>query len=154
MSQTAAARDAWVARVLGVEVQPAPRVETKAFADAARAWREASEAVDGQITELQALLRRSGDPELAAIAEYGLNAITGGFKVKLLAALRDVAAAGTQATPQQIARARQAAASFRAHLDREPRVQACDDNPFGIRMSIRGTLGPALGRLDAALRPA
>ena len=39
---------------------------------------------------------------------------------------------------------------FRTHIETDERVEACDTNPYGVAMSIRATLGPALAALDAA----
>jgi len=40
---------------------------------------------------------------------------------------------------------------FRQHLDSDERVEACDENPFGVAMSVRATLIPALDRLAQAV---
>jgi hypothetical protein len=124
----------------------------KLWADAVGAWRKASETTDVQIAALQRRLRASGDNELKEIAEYGLNGVTGGFKVKLLAMLQE--SAGGAPNASQAARALPIVNGFRAHIARDQRVQACDENPWNVPMSLRSTLGGALTQLDAALRMA
>lgn len=121
------------------------------WSSARASWDAASEAVDAQIGALQAVLRTSGDEDLEAIAEYGLNGVTGNFRVPLLAALREVDAADAGARAMRAKAASAAIAAFRAHLASNEAVEVCDDNPFGVSVSIRGTLLPALDRLEVAL---
>jgi hypothetical protein len=142
------ARSEWIERVLGVRVPTSGDVaEGAGLRAAAAAWRGASDAVDGQIAKLQAVLRDSDDDELREIAEYGLNGVTGGFKVPLMAALQD-AEKGDQ---RGLTSLRAIIAAFSAHLERDTRIAACDDNPFGIPVAIRATLGPALAQLARSL---
>jgi hypothetical protein len=103
--------------------------------------------VDGQIAALQKALLASDDEELQEIGQYGVNGITGNFKVKLMAALMGVEA-GRDADRAKLAAL---VPQFRAHLDSSERIAACDDNPFGVTVSIRATLGPALDRLARSL---
>jgi len=154
MSGAAEAKNEWIARVLNFAAPVSPTASGEpAWTGAIAAWRSASDTVDAQIAALQSVLKSSGDDELVEIAEYGLNAVTGGFKVPLLAVLHDIATAGGTANPALLSRARDLAASFRAHLEKEPRVRGCDENPFGVHMSIRQTLSGPLAQLEAALRP-
>jgi hypothetical protein len=147
MNDLADARLAWVRDVLGV------RLEGASSSDAGRAaaagvdwervraeWRAASDAVDGQIAALQAALRADGDETLQRIAEFGLNGVTGNHRVTLMAAL---AAPGPDTTT--------VIRRFRDFLDTDEKIAVCDDNPFRVPVSIRATLGAALGRMDAAL---
>src|SRR5204862_57742 len=43
-------------------------------------------------------------------------------------------------------------AAFRKFLGGDPLVGLFDDNPFGVTVTLRDTLGKALGELDAAVR--
>jgi hypothetical protein len=150
-----AAKQAWVARVLGVTVAPTnagPRGAPGDFAAARAAWSSAIEQVDAQITALQAALRQSGDNDLKAIAEYGLNGVTGNHKVRLMAALQDIGAG--PATPQAAKTAIGVIAPFRTHLGSDERVAVCDENPFGVAVAIRATLDPPLAALERALSQA
>ena len=148
------AKRAWVARVLGVAMPQAGAAQRGAaanggFAAARAAWSSAVEQVDGQITALQAALRQSGDNDLRAIAEYGLNGVTGNHKVRLMAALQDI---GTgPASPRAAATAIAVITPFRAHLASDERVAVCDENPFGVAVAIRATLDPPLAALQRVL---
>jgi len=114
---------AWVQRGLGVNFPPPTgrlgavagkvanddgRDFAKVWADAAARWRD---AVDAQISQLQSALKQTDDEELHEIAEFGLNGITGGTKVKLMAAIRDVSSAGAMVAPAVVGKARQAVRS-------------------------------------------
>jgi hypothetical protein len=114
-------------------------------------WRSASDEVDAQIAALQTALRRESDEELESIAEYGLNAVTAGFKVPLMASIRDLDASSGDAFDKAAKKALGVIDGFRKHLDSDERVAACDDNPFGVPVSIRATLTPALDVLKSAL---
>lgn len=138
------AKHAWVKRVLGVDVAGGGDRGAADLSAALAAWRQALDKVDGQISALQSVLRSSPDEDLHEIAEFGLNAITGSNKIKLQAALLEI--------PAKKAVAARLAGAFAAHLATDKRVAACDANPFGVALSIRATLVPALGALQAALQ--
>jgi hypothetical protein len=115
------------------------------------AWRSASDDVDAQIAALQTALRRESDEELDSIAEYGLNAVTGGFKVPLMASIRELDGAQGDAFEKAASKALGVIDGFKKHLASDERVAACDDNPFGVPVSIRSTLTPALDAMQSAL---
>jgi hypothetical protein len=143
-----AAKDAWVERVLGVTRPGAGAAwDPAVLARAAEGWQRAIEAVDRQIEALRRQLSGSDDEELNEIAEFGLGALTGGHKVAVTAALLD-AQAGNPRGRQAL---RAAVAGFREHLTRDPRIAACDDNPFELPMTISATLLPALDGIAACL---
>ncbi len=148
------AKAAWIKRVLGVEVgATSSTVSFGAIWEKVTArWRAASDAVDGQIGKLQGTLRATTDPDLKRIADAGLNGITGDHKVPVLAALQEIDAAGPEALRPAAARARPAMDAFISHLTSDPRVEACDRNPFGITVTIRATLVPALQDLSTTLQ--
>jgi hypothetical protein len=171
MSESAPdAKRAWVERVLGTRfISPTDRPGVaptgkpanddrhdfaRMWADAAARWRDASDAVDGQISQLQSALKQTDDEELHEIAEFGLNGITGGTKVKLMAAIREVSSAGATVPRTLVGRARQAVAAFGDQIDSDERVDACDENPFGVAVSIRASFAPALAALETALAAA
>ena len=138
----------WVSRVLGVSGgAKAGGGGEAALREAAARWRDASDAVDAQIAQLQQALRGSKDTELQEIGQYGMNAVTGNFRVPLMAAL----AGAQQGNAQDQSKLVGAIARFRSHLESDERVEACDDNPFGVAVSLRGTLIPALDELARSL---
>ncbi len=157
-------QNAWVGRVLGVTVSGAsqgvsPGVSlgvspggAAGFPAALAAWRDAAETVDGQIAQLARALRDTGDDDLADIAEFGLNAVTAGHKVPLMAALMMLGSGDPPAMAKFGAKALKTVQAFRGHIESDERVAACDDNPFGVAVSIRAMLGPALAGLETALR--
>jgi hypothetical protein len=161
---------AWLERVLGLHfavpefestappTAPASKDDGRGFAElwaeAAARWRDASDNVDTQIGQLQRALKQTDDSELHEIAEFGLNGITGGTKVKLMAAIRELNSAGAALPLAAVGKARQAVAQFRDQINGDGRVDACDENPFGVAMSIRATFAPALAGLESALKAA
>lgn len=160
MSQTLdPTRTEWVARVLGVRIGGGGDTSsdngfqaewTKAF----EAFRDAIEEVDGQMATLGSACRSSGNAMLESIADLGLPAVTGNHKTPLMAACMDVSRASGDKVAAAAANARKAIGEFAKHIAGSPLVAACDKNPFGVSVSIRGTLGPALQTLNAALRRA
>jgi hypothetical protein len=117
-------------------------------------WQIASDTVDRQITNLQDALRKTGDDTLEEIAEFGLNGLTGDHKVKLQAAMMQLGK-GDGNTQAKLAAATLALVrSFRAHLDSDERVLVCDENPFGVQVSLRATLGGALAQIETELQKA
>ena len=108
-------------------------------------WQSASDTVDDQIAALQKALRDSGDEDYQEIAEYGLNAITGNYKVRLMAAMREVDGGGARDKLAKLVD------DFSQHIATDERVMAVDENPLEIAVSVRATLGPALQAMRAAL---
>jgi hypothetical protein len=141
---------AWIRRILGVELSGADG--NVSLADSVAGWQRALKMVDDQIAALQKVLRATPDPELQDIAEFGLGAMTGSHKVKIQAALLDMQS-GTGGGRKAVVAIRLVDA-FLAHLASDPRIAACDASPFGVPMSIRRTLTPALDALRSALRAA
>jgi hypothetical protein len=121
-------------------------------------WRDAVDTVNDQLEQLRVKLLGEADPELAPlkeqlkqIGEVGLNAITANRRSRLQAALMDVSQATGPAQAKALAKAQELVAAFRNHIVSDARVAACDDNPWDVTVSIRGTFGPALEELSSAL---
>ena len=133
----------WLTRVLGIAI-PGGTADLKA---AAERWRDASEAADAGIAKLQQALRTSDDAELKEISEYGINAVTGNYRVPLMAALRGAVVGNMQDAGKLAAAIRR----FRDHLASDDRVEAVAVNPFDIQVNLRGTLIPALDELAACV---
>lgn len=137
-------QNTWITRVLGVTfADVGGSGAPPSIAEAAAAWRAAVEVVDAQITALQSALRGTDDEELHEIAEFGLNAVTGNHRVRLVAALMG-AERGSERDRAKLAGL---IAPFRTHLENDERVDACDENPFGVTVSLRATLISALDGL-------
>jgi hypothetical protein len=115
-------------------------------------FRGASDTVDGQIAKLQTALRTTKDKELITIAEYGLNALTGNHKSKLIALEIELRRAAGPNLLTVAAKALPVVAAFRAHLTGNEQIDVCDSNPFGVTVTIKSTLGGALERLEAVLK--
>lgn len=118
-------------------------------------WDLAVEGVDAQIGALQSALRKSGDQELGQVAEFGLNAISGNFRVRLTAAFMELDRAG-----DPVAFGKAAAAGvrlirdFAKHLDSDPRIRVVDENPFQVRVSVKTTYIAALKKMERVLSAA
>lgn len=157
MSATLDDRGAWLQRVLGFTLPAAGQAAATTPAAPAgwqaarRAWDAASETVDGQIAGLQAALRQSGDDTLEEIAEFGLNGVTGNYRVPLMAALMEIGTGNPAAIQKTGPKALKIINDFRDYLESSEVVEVCDGNPFKAPVSIRTTLGSALAGLAAAL---
>ncbi len=147
------AQNEWVRSILGVAIEAAEAVPVvgpqRTWRNVQSIWTEASDRVDAQITALQDVLRRSDDQDYQAIAELGLNGVTGNHKVRLMAALRDID--GGTIEVSRVEAVRKLVDSFIGHLATDPRVDAVDTNELGVPVSVAGTLIPALEELDGAL---
>ncbi len=141
-------KDAWVERVLGMSLGSTGAAAGVSLKDAVVGWRTASEAVDKQIAALQRALKATDDDELHEIAEYGLNAVTGNFRVPLMAAL----AGAERGDQRDLAKLAALIPGFRAHLQSDLRIEVCDENDFNTPVSIRATLLPALDQLARAAK--
>ena len=121
---------------------PAPDQDWRAAFDG---YRTAMTAVDNQLEALRSALAASGDRELLRIGEYGLETLTSRYKEPLSTALLVAEhAAEPTAALRQI---RDLATAFTAHLDADAAVMVTDNNPFGVAISLRSTLSPALRTL-------
>jgi hypothetical protein len=121
---------------------------------AREAWNGALELTDQQISALQAELKKTDDEDLHAIAEFGLNAITGNFKVRLMAAMMELDRADDAGFKRAAPKALGLVQGFQKHIGSDPRVEAVDENPFGVRMTLRQTLGGALSGMENVLQAA
>ncbi len=174
MSGAIEARNDWVRRVLGValpgggttspDTGSASPAQTQGRAAQGRAtqdwaavratWQAASDTVDAQIAALQAALRAEGDDTLKQIAEFGMNGLTGNHKVPLMAALAELAGGDPAVVAKVGPKALGVIQAFRSFLDGDEKVAVCDDNPFGVPVAIRATLGAALAQMAAMLTAA
>lgn len=119
--------------------------------EAKSAWQTAVDNVNKQLEKLRGSLAQAGDSDLKAIGEFGLNAITANHKVPLQRAIVDVDSTAGPAKIKAIDKAQDAVIAFREHIDRDERVEACDNNPFGVQVTLRSELHRGLDKLGHAL---
>lgn len=151
------ARRAWVQTVLGVTVPasaPDPAKLLQRWRVAREGWKNAMDAVDGQVNALAKVLRESGNDDLQEIADSGLMTVTGGFRTRMMAALMDIGEGDAAKLRKNGAKAAGFAEKLRDQIDGDARVIACDTISFGVPVVIRGTLRPALDELASVLHDA
>ena len=158
MSDTAAARDAWIGRVLGVKAAatPDPAVRTK-LDTARRAWLATRKQVESDIRKLQQSFGEAfTDHALAA----DLQAAFQDRVEKVLTALDEslahtLDAAQQEADPQRHAKlvgdARRIIQQYETYVAGEPTLAELDTNPF-VPLAIRPTLTKTLAALSRAIR--
>ena len=161
MAEAQDVRRKWLERVLGFTFPAAPPTSESGPADilarwrAARdGWQSAVERVNSQIDALAKALRATGDTDLAEIADTGLMTVTGGFRTKMTAAMHELGTDDAAKLRKNGGKAAGFAEKLKAQLDSDAKVAGCDANPYGVAVSIRATLGPALANLAAVLRAA
>jgi hypothetical protein len=147
--------NAWIRRVLGVQIRTdagtAGAFDAKAWRAARESWNDAMDQVNKQISDLQKALRDSGDEDYVRISEFGLNGVTNNQRVPLMAALAQL---GDGSSPPSDSAARTAATrlrSFRDFLENDEVIEAMDHNPLMVPVRIQSTLDPALAQLEEAL---
>lgn len=121
---------------------------------ARQGWQAAVESVDDQINALARALRESGNEDLREIADSGLSSVTGGYRTRMTAAMIDIGVGDVAKLRKNGARAAGFTEKLIDQIDGDARVIACDTISFGVPVSIRATLGPALKGLAGVLREA
>lgn len=141
--------------VPNVDANKADRNEfPKRWALAKKTWLDSLDTVNDQISKLAEKLKQTDDPELKKIAEFGLAALTGNFKVPMMAGIRDVDDASAAALRSMANNLQDVIDGFKTHLASSARIQACDDDGqelFGVKTTIRVELTRGLSALRAAL---
>jgi hypothetical protein len=127
-----------------------PKFDTL-WKEAKSAWQTALDNIGKQLEKLRGSLAQAGDSDLKAIGEFGLNAITANHKVPLQTAIVNVDSTVGPAKIKAIDKAQDAVIAFREHIDRDERVDACDNNPFGVQVALRSELNRGLDKLGHAL---
>lgn len=113
---------------------------------------DAKAEADRSLTGLRRALLDEGDPDAKRLAEFGLNGLTDGNSVTLMAALTDLRRAGPDKRAGAIRAVRNQCASYRDFLARDEMIGLCEDNPFDGGVTIVAPLTRALNAIDAALR--
>lgn len=114
-------------------------------------WEDITEAINGQLERLRSSLLASNDADLKSIAEFGLNAITANHRVPLQAAMMDIDRNQGDAKIKAIERAHDAVLEFQQHIETDERIDACDNNPFGVQVTLRANLSVGLADLERSL---
>jgi hypothetical protein len=122
-----------------------------AWKSARNDWRAASEQIDSQISDLQAVLKGSDDPELAEIGQFGMNALTGNHRVKVMAAIMEIDGGDGLPPPKARAKITKALSALEAHVSSDRLVKAVDANPFQVKVAIAQTLATGATALKRAL---
>ena len=119
--------------------------------DAYAAWQDAKDAIDGQLNALSGHLRRTDDKELIEIADKGLMRMTNDCFVPVRAAFMDFNMAKPADRLTLASAAIKRAAALRAQIESDERIAICEENPFGVDVTIRKTLTGALQGVVAVL---
>jgi hypothetical protein len=115
------------------------------------AWDDAVAKSRDQLAQLQSYLVKTEDEDLQNIGEFGLGAVTQSRLVPLSAALMELDSAPADQLKTAARRVKTLVADFRNHVDTSEVVKACDENPFGVTVSLRTTLKPGFDALEQGL---
>ena len=144
-------QNVWIEQVLGIHIggehSPDADLDPRAL------WQEAKEKTDQRLNQLAGRLRRTGDPDLVRIADFGLFGIGSGkgMNVALNKAMIEYAGAAAAARPQAAEQLRKAVQRYRTTLSTDEAVRLVDRNPFGVNVALAATLGAALERIERSL---
>lgn len=119
------------------------------WAAARKELRLAIDKVEQQLSVLAESLLKSNDPNMAWVAENGLTLILGGLRASATA----IDKTGSKTPEKTAAFAKPALAELEKQLD-SARVQACDQNQFGVKVSVKKTIGDAIDKLAKTLETA
>ena len=150
----------WVSRVLGLDVALGrPTKDANDGPALAPGWSAAKAqidsalaAVDQQIAALQKAIRRTDNDELLTISEIGLPEMVADFKPELLDALSAVGDGNTASLFKKGAALLQVVQRVGHVIGSDARIAACESNDFGVAVSIKATLTPALAAVSAAVQ--
>ena len=117
-------------------------------------WQKLATSVDNQVEGLRTTLKSSGDAQLTKIADQGLNGLTDVPRRPLMDAIKELESASGAGLKPAVEKVRKAATDYSNYLQKDARIQACDQNPFGVSIKIRDTLAPALAKLEKVLASA
>jgi hypothetical protein len=114
-------------------------------------WQTSIDTINEQLENLRSHLLTSSDSDLKSIAEFGLNAITDNHRVPLQKSLLNVDHTLGRERIDAIDKAQDAVFAFIEHIERDERVEACDNNPFGVTVTLRSELNRGLTALRDVL---
>lgn len=143
---TPAARDAWVARVLNVELLT-QRQGTVAETDLAGIWWNTKETVNQQLEALRRAFLATGNPLAPAACEKGLGAFTGGTLTRFQAAIIDCRGTAPPADSKAAANLRTHGAKLSAYIQNSKMLPILERNPFGINLTLRRDIPAAVTKI-------
>ena len=114
-------------------------------------WQTAKDSVDAQLNQLCELLKGTGIPVLTETANE-IEEVLGNYRTKLVTALTAYDNAADGAKDKARSEALELVAAYQEGLPQDKHVIAADTNPFGVKVSIRETLGAALADLSSQLQ--
>lgn len=119
-------------------------------APASPVWQTAKEKVDAQLNGLYGVLKKVGLPVLDQAASQ-IEKVLSNYRTKLVAALMDYDKATGEAKEKAREKALKLVGSYQSEIPKDAHVIAADENPFGVKLNVRATLGAALKRLHKQL---
>lgn len=117
------------------------------------AWPDALDEINAQINKLQRALQATQNPLGLAMADQGMNALTGRLKVGLQVALMELDQAPPERCEVATRKVRTAAGAMQRFLDTDPVLPLLENNPFGVMLTLRSRLGTALSTIQQACTP-
>ena len=126
----------------------------QAILDQAAAWQRIAVDVDKQVAGLKSQLKSSGDEDLIEIANVGLTGLTDVPRRPLMDAIESLKKASDANLRAAIAKTQRALTAYSRYLESDERIEACENNPFGVQVPVRRTLTPALAQFERVLTQA
>lgn len=118
-------------------------------------WRTVKETTDVDLGALQSAISGFPDPNLKRIAEFGLNGVTQegqkGRQVAMMKAIMDYNGAGPDKRAAAAAKLRKEVADYRSFIENDELISLCENNPFNVKVDIRGPMDRALKRIEALI---
>lgn len=146
-------KETWTARMfLAIGGSSTPEVETwpsKSWTTASKAMTAALGEVNKQLGALKVALKKSGDAELAYIADKEIPKLLGPEPATIEKLLGQIDGLDQEAARKPLGELIKALDDLEETLG-SATVAACDNNPFGVSVDLKGTLTKASGPLGRA----
>ena len=152
-----------ISKLLGAQPAPAntaPENEAAAPVEGADAgddplviWRDTKESIDEGISLLQTQLKSHAHPDMRNIAELGLNGITQGNQAAMMKALMEFNKAPADQKSTAADNLLGQVETYRGFIKSNKVIALCENNPFGIDVSVVAPVNAALDRITRAARP-
>ncbi len=119
--------------------------------NASAMWKQASEAVVGQLGKLDAKLRQLNEPDLKKIADKGIQGVTQKLRSELASSLALFDQASQEDRAQMGKQVQKQIAVVAQFITSDRRVKMLDTNPFAVPVTIQKTVGDALVKIKKAI---